>query len=81
MMKIWNPVEAYRKASQHNKNEQIRHEAKCKICIGDYTDSKGVTYTALMIDGIPVQRITADNIVESELLPDSVRKEDRKSVV
>lgn len=44
MMKIWNPVEAYRKASQHNKNEQIRHEAKVKICIGDYTDSKGVTY-------------------------------------
>ena len=75
MMKIWNPVEAYRKASQHNKNEQIRHEAKSKICIGDYTDSKGVTYTALMIDGIPVQRITADNIVESELLLDSVRKE------
>lgn len=75
MMKIWNPVEAYRKASQHNKNEQIRHEAKSKICIGDYTDSKGVTYTALMIDGTPVQRITADNIVESELLLDSVRKE------
>ena len=40
-MKIWNPVEAYRKASQHNKNEQIRHEAKSKICIGDYTDSTG----------------------------------------
>ena len=75
MMKIWNPVEAYRKASQHNKNKQIRHEAKAKICIGDYTDSNGVTYTALMIDGIPIQRITADNIVESELLLDSVRKE------
>jgi hypothetical protein len=28
-----------------------------------------------MIDGIPIQRITADNIVESELLLDSVRKE------
>ena len=54
MMKIWNPVEAYRKASQHYKNEQIRHEAKSKICIGDYTDSNGVTYTALMIDGIPI---------------------------
>ena len=75
MMKIWNPVEAYRKASQHYKNEQIRHEAKSKICIADYTDSNGVTYTALMIDGIPIQRITADNIVESELLLDSVRKE------
>ena len=37
--------------------------------------SKGVTYTALLIDGIPIQRITADNIVESELLLDSVRKE------
>lgn len=42
MMKIWNPVEAYRKASQHNKNEQIRHEAKVKICIGDYTDAARV---------------------------------------
>ena len=75
MMKIWNPVEAYRKASQRAKNEQTRHEAKSKICIGDYTDSNGNTYTALLIDGIPVHRITADNIVESELLLDSVRKE------
>ena len=42
MMKIWNQVEAYRKASQHNKNEQIRHEAKVKICIGDYTDDRSM---------------------------------------
>lgn len=62
MMRFWNPIEAYRKASQRAKNEQTRHEAKSKICIGDYTDSNGITYTALMIDGIPVHRITADNI-------------------
>lgn len=41
MMKIWNPVEAYRKASQHNKNEQIRHEAKSKICIGELHRQQG----------------------------------------
>ena len=45
MMKFWNPIEAYRKASQRAKNEQTRHEAKSKICIGDYTDSNGNTYT------------------------------------
>lgn len=52
MMKIWNPIEAYRKASQRSQEAQTRHEANTKICIGDYTDSKGATYTALIIDGI-----------------------------
>lgn len=40
MMKIWNPIEAYRKASQRSQEAQTRHEANTKICIGDYTDSK-----------------------------------------
>ena len=75
MMKIWNPVEAYRKASQHNKNEQIRHEAKVKICIGDYTDSKGETYTAFIVEGIPILRVTADNIQGCEAQLCNVRKE------
>lgn len=60
MIKIWNPIEAYRKASQRSQEAQTRHEANTKICIGDYTDSKGATYTALIIDGIPVQRVTAE---------------------
>lgn len=75
MMKLWNPVEAYRRASQRAKNEQTHHEANSKICIGDYTDSNGITYTALLIDGIPVHRITADNIAESEIQLTAVRKE------
>lgn len=75
MMKFWNPIEAYSKASQRAKNEQTRHEAKSKICIGDYTDSNGNTYTALLIDGIPVHRITADNITENEVQLTAVRKE------
>lgn len=69
MIKIWNPIEAYRKASQRS------HEANTKICIGDYTDSKGATYTALIIDGIPVQRVTADNIQSCEKQLCSVRQE------
>ena len=40
-----------------------------------YTDSNGNTYTALLIDGIPVHRITADNITESEVQLTAVRKE------
>lgn len=75
MMKLWNPIEAYHKMSQRAKNEQTRHEAKSKICIGDYTDSNSNTYTALLIDGIPVHRITADNITESEIQLTAVRKE------
>jgi hypothetical protein len=75
MMKIWNPIEAYRKASQRSQEAQTRHEANTKICIGDYTDSKGATYTALIIDGIPVQRVTADNIQSCEEQLCSVRQE------
>ena len=74
MMKIWNPIEAYRKASQRSQEAQTRHEANTKICI-DYTDSKGATYTALIIDGIPVQRVTADNIQSCEKQLCSVRQE------
>lgn len=74
-MKLWNPIEAYRKVSQRTKSEQIRHEATSKIRIGDYTGSNEVTYTAFLVDGIPVRRITADNLIESELLLMSVRKE------
>lgn len=75
MMKIWNPIEAYRKASQRSQEAQTRHEANTKICIGDYTDSKGATYTVLIIDGIPVQRVTADNIQRCEEQLCSVRQE------
>jgi hypothetical protein len=75
MIKLWNPIKAYRRASQRAKNEQAQNEAKRKICIGDYTDSNGSTFTALLIDGIPVHRITADNIVESEMMMQRARKE------
>lgn len=75
MMKIWNPIEAYRKASQRSQEAQTRHEANTIICIGDYTDSKGATYIALIIDGIPVQRVTADNIQSCEKQLCSVRQE------
>lgn len=75
MMKFWNPIEAYRKASQKNAEAQTRHEAHVKICIKDYTDSKGETYTAFLVDGIPVQRVTAENITTCEERLCSVRKE------
>ena len=75
MIKLWNPVEAYRKMSQRAKNEHTRHEATARICIRDYTDSQGHTYTALMVDSIPVHHITADNIANSELLLAKIRTE------
>ncbi len=75
MMKLWNPIEAYRKASLRSRDERAHYEANAKICIRDYTDSKGATYTALLIDGIPVHRITADNIAESENQMVAIRKE------
>ncbi len=75
MRKLWNPFEAYRRASQKNKAEQTRHDATTRICIRDYTDSNGNTYTALMVDSIPVHHITADNISESELLLTAIRNE------
>lgn len=75
MMKLWNPFEAYRRMNHKAKCEQAYHESIAKICIRDYTDSLHKTYTALLIDGIPVHRITADNIVESEAQMENIRKE------
>lgn len=40
MMKFWNPIEAYRKASQKNAEAQTRHEAHVKICRKDGCPSR-----------------------------------------
>lgn len=75
MMKLWNPIRAIRQYNQRTAEAQTRHEAKTKICIGDYTDSKGETYTAFIVEGIPILRVTADNIQGCEAQLCNVRKE------
>lgn len=75
MRKIWNPIKAYRNAVQRNADERTRYEAQAKICIKDYTDSKGNTYTALIINGIPAQRVLPENIKKCEAQLLSMRQE------
>lgn len=72
MVTIKNPISAW---LNEGKQKALEDEAKAKIRITDYTNSKGVTFTALVVDGIFVEQVKSDNIsdVESRLL--SLRSE------
>jgi hypothetical protein len=72
MVTIKNPISAW---LNEGKQKALEAEAKAKIRITDYTNSKGVTFTALVVDGIFVERVKSDNIseIESQLL--SLRSE------
>ena len=49
MVTIKNPISAW---LNEGKQKALEAEAKAKIRITDYTNSKGVTFTALVVDGI-----------------------------
>nr|DAH41681.1 MAG TPA: hypothetical protein [Bacteriophage sp.] len=72
MVTIKNPISAW---LNEGKQKALEAEAKAKIRITDYTNSKGVTFTALVVDGIFVEQVKSDNIseIESRLL--SLRSE------
>lgn len=72
MVTIKNPISAW---LNEGKQKALEAEAKAKIRIADYTNSKGVTFTALVVDGIFVEQVKSDNIseIESRLL--SLRSE------
>ena len=72
MVTIENPISAW---LNEGRQKALEAEAKSKIRITDYTNSKGVTFTALVVDGIFVERVKSDNIseIESQLL--SLRSE------
>lgn len=72
MVKIKNPVSAW---LEEGKQKALEAEAKAKIRISDYTDAKGSTFTALIIDNIFVERITADNISNVEERLQKLRSE------
>jgi hypothetical protein len=63
MVTIKNPF-----ADWINKNQQktLEAEVKSRIRISDYTDSEGNIFTALLVDGIFVKRVTKDNIQATE---------------
>lgn len=72
MVAIKNPISAW---FNESRQKTLEAEAEAKIRITDYTNSKGATFTALVVDGIFVERVKSDNIseIESRLL--SLRSE------
>lgn len=72
MIGIKNPISDW---LNEGKQKAVEAEAKAKIRISDYTASNGETYTALLVDGIFVMRITSDNIQEAEKQLENLRIE------
>ena len=75
MMKIWNPIEAYRRQASVARRHRHATRLTPKFASGTTPTARERHTPALIIDGIPVQRVTADNIQSCEKQLCSVRQE------
>lgn len=63
MVEFSNPISNWLK---ENRQKALKAEAYIKIRISDYITANDETITALLVDGIFVQRVTPENILAIE---------------